>query len=586
MLAAYFDTQEKRMLQHHLTRDSIAFSRYFHKNTKGDRYTVRPYHKVMAKTKRQVFEGKIKRLIVNIPPGYSKTQEWVVNLMAEGLAINPKALFMHLSYSDDLALWNSTQCRDIVESPEYQELFPMKIRHDVSAKKKWYTEHGGGVYATSAGGQVTGFRAGRIIEEAQTDEELIALEKQYAYLEKRLFRLQNKGEGQHSKARHIRRMIRKLNRAIDRRLNEICGDDLDNAVNAAIAETESTLKEIDARRIEGLPDFWGALIIDDPIKPEDAYSEVLRRRINNRFMNTFKSRLAMESETPMIIVMQRIHEEDPCGFLLTGGTGELWHHLLLPVEIPEGNIKDWYPRQYTHGIPIDPELPPGPLWPKKHSQEKIEEMRKADPYTTASQYDQLPTSIKALIFKREFWRFYNAVPENVLIKRIYVDTAQKTADHNDYTVMQCWGYVPGKGIYLLDLYREKLETPQLEDALLAFWGKHKYQKWVNPIGAQIIKVEDKSSGSGLIQTVQQKHTIPIEGIPRHRDKVMRAMDGVSQISAGNVYLPIDAPWLHDFLEECRKFTPMMTHKHDDQIDPMLDAIEDMLIEQVNIYEGL
>lgn len=582
MLATQFDDQEKRMLQYLLPRDPMSFSRYFFKNKEARKYIVNGHHKVMADTKRKVFNGDIKRLIVNMPPGYSKTEEWVVNFMAQGLAINPQALFMHLSYSDDLALWNSTQCRDIVDSPEFQELFPMKIRHDVSSKKKWYTEQGGGVYATSAGGQVTGFRAGRIIDIVEEDEETKALQRQAKRLERRLARYENSGGGDSSKARHIKRMLRRVSRRIDSRIDEIAGEDIDLATDGMMA----AVAEIDKLRTDGLPEFWGALIIDDPIKPDDARSDTVRARINNRFMNTFKSRLAKESDTPMLLIMQRIHEDDPSGFLLKGGTGEDWHHLLLPVEIPVEPIGKWYPPDYTHGIPVEYDLPAGPLWAMKHSQVEIDKMRKADPYTTASQYDQHPTNAKALIFKPEYWRYYTIVPENILLKRIYVDTAQKTGEHNDYTVFECWGYVPGMGILLLDLYRAKLTSPQLEQATKDFWNKHKYQKWVNPIGAQIVKVEDKSSGSGLIQTIQQNTNIPIEGIPRHRDKVMRALDCVPHISTGNVWLPADADWLHDFKEECRKFTPLMTHKNDDQIDPMLDAIEDLLIDQANIYEGI
>jgi len=247
--------QDKRMLKYLLPNSGLHFSRYFFKKREARKFMVNAHHHIVADTLQQVLDLKIKRLIINIPPGYTKTEEAVINFIARGLAINPQALFMHLSYSDDLALWNSTLVRDMVKSPEYQELFPMPIRNDVSSKKKWYTLQGGGMYATSAGGAVTGFRAGRM-------------------------------------------------------------------------ET-------------GV--FTGALIIDDPIKPDDAYKEPVRNRINNRFMNTFKSRLALESDTPIILIMQRVHEEDPSGFLLTGGTGEKWHHLMLPVDIPEGKVKDWYP---------------------------------------------------------------------------------------------------------------------------------------------------------------------------------------------------------------------------------------------------
>ena len=490
---------DKRILKYVLPKKGLMFSRYFFKKREARKFMVNAHHHIVADTLQKVLDLKIKRLIINIPPGYTKTEEAVINFIARGLSINPQALFMHLSYSDDLALWNSTLVRDMVKSPEYQELFPMPIRNDVSSKKKWYTEQGGGLYATAAGGQVTGFRAGRM----ETDK------------------------------------------------------------------------------------FTGALIIDDPIKPDDAYKEPVRNRINNRFMNTFKSRLALESDTPIILIMQRVHEEDPSGFLLTGGTGEKWHHLMLPVDIPEGDVKDWYPTEYTHGIPIEYNLPPGALWKMKHTQEDIETMEKADPYTYASQYDQKPSPKGGAIFKDEFWKYFSieAIPKDIILKRIYCDTAQEKGQHNDYTVFQCWGFSRSKGIFLIDLFREKLESPELEKALVAFYNKHKYQNKVNLIGVQQVKVEKKSSGSGLIQAIKKKYNMPISGLERNRDKVSRAMDTVPQIASGNVWIPEDAEFTNDFVSECRKFTPLMTHKNDDQIDPMMDAIQDMLIESNNIYAG-
>lgn len=491
--------QDKRILKYVLPKKGLMFSRYFFKKRESRKFMVNAHHHIVADTLQRVIDMDIKRLIINIPPGYTKTEEAVINFIARGLSVNPQALFMHLSYSDDLALWNSTLVRDMVKSPEYQELFPMPIRNDVSSKKKWYTEQGGGLYATSAGGSVTGFRAGRM----ETDK------------------------------------------------------------------------------------FTGALIIDDPIKPDDAYSEPARNRINNRFMNTFKSRLALESDTPIILIMQRVHEEDPSGFLLTGGTGEKWHHLMLPAEIPEGSVKDWYPPEYTHGIPVEYNLPPGALWKMKHTQEDLDLMEKADPYTKASQYDQKPSPKGGSVFKDHFWQYYSvdAPPKDIILKRIYCDTAQEVGQHNDYTVFQCWGYSRSKGIFLLDLFREKLETPELTKAFLAFYNKHKYAHKTNLVGVQKAIVEKKSSGSGLIQTIKKDYNIPISGIDRSRGKVVRAMDVVPQIASGNVWIPEDADYTNDFVSECRKFTPLMTHKHDDQIDPMMDAIQDMLVEANNIYAG-
>ena len=98
--------------------------------------------------------------------------------------------------------------------------------------------------------------------------------------------------------------------------------------------------------------FTGAFINDDPVKPDDAYSNVKRNAINNRFNNTMRSRLAVES-VPMINIMQRIHEDDLTGFLLKGGSGDYWHHLVIPTFLSEEALSKPYPKDYTHGKAID-----------------------------------------------------------------------------------------------------------------------------------------------------------------------------------------------------------------------------------------
>lgn len=255
--------------------DGLYFSRYFFKQRTGGKMIVAPHHKVIQETLDRVIDGEIKRLIINVPPGYTKTELATINMMGRGLALNNRARFMHLSYSHNLALLNSSTTRNMIKSQAYQAMWPMSLRDDADSKAMWWTEHGGGVYASSAAGQVTGFRAGH------------------------------------------------------------------------------------------MEDGWqGALIIDDPVKPDDAYSEVVRDGVNSRFNETIKSRLAVET-TPMIVIMQRIHYHDLSGYLLRGGSGEMWHHLNLPVIIDNSQA---YPEENTHGIPIQHGLPDGWLWPFKHNE--------------------------------------------------------------------------------------------------------------------------------------------------------------------------------------------------------------------------
>jgi hypothetical protein len=253
---------ELRMIRHMCEQDGMQFMRYFFRLREGIKMIRNYHHYLIEYVLQAVLDGKVNRLIINIPPGYTKTEQAVINFIARGLAVNHRAKFIHASYSADLAQENSSKIKEIISSPEFQELWNLQVRTDSKSKKRWFTEQGGGMMAAAAGGQITGFRAGRMEE-----------------------------------------------------------------------------------------GFTGAFVIDDPVKPDDAYSTVKRNAINNRFNNTMRSRLAVES-VPMIVIMQRIHEDDLSGYLLKGGSGDKWHHLSIPAMLDEEDIKRPYPEDYTHGIPI------------------------------------------------------------------------------------------------------------------------------------------------------------------------------------------------------------------------------------------
>ncbi len=253
----------KRMLRYMLEKDGMQFMRYFFKQREGIRLIRNWHHYVIDYKLQEVLDCKIDRLIINISPGYTKTEQAVLNFIARGLAINPRSRYIHASYSSDLAHDSSSKIKEIINMAEFQELWPVKARLDTTAKKRWYTTEGGGMMAASTGGQITGFRAGRME-----------------------------------------------------------------------------------------PGFTGAFVIDDPIKPDDAYSAVMRNRINNRFNNTIRSRLIYET-TPIIIIMQRIHEDDLTGFLLKGGSGYTWHHLSIPALLTDEELDREYPKDYTHGIQVN-----------------------------------------------------------------------------------------------------------------------------------------------------------------------------------------------------------------------------------------
>ena len=127
--------------------DGLYFARYFFKQRTGGKMIVAPHHKVIQQTLDRVIDGEINRLIINVPPGYTKTELATINMMGRGLALNKRARFMHLSYSHNLALLNSSTARSMIKSQAYQAMWPMELRDDADSKAMWWTEYGGGVYA-------------------------------------------------------------------------------------------------------------------------------------------------------------------------------------------------------------------------------------------------------------------------------------------------------------------------------------------------------------------------------------------------------------------------------------------------------
>jgi len=99
--------------------------------------------------------------------------------------------------------------------------------------------------------------------------------------------------------------------------------------------------------------FGGALIIDDPLKPDDAESDLELDNANRRINSTIKTRLNNPKATPIILIMQRLHDKDPAGFCLDGGTGETWEHLKIPVLRENG--KPLWPFRHVNAT-VNPQL--------------------------------------------------------------------------------------------------------------------------------------------------------------------------------------------------------------------------------------
>lgn len=300
--------------------------------------------------------------------------------------------------------------------------------------------------------------------------------------------------------------------------------------------------------------FGGAILIDDPHKPGEAQSDVMRQNVIDWFTTTMESR-KNTPDTPIILIMQRLHEDDLSGFLLAGGNGEQWENVVIPALDEFGNS----------------------FWEEQFPVDDLKRKEASNPYVFAGQYMQRPAPKGGGLFKDDWWQWYDNsfVHPEWEYRVIYADTALKTKEHNDWSVFQCWGFKSGHA-YLLDQIRGKWEAPDLIKQARAFWDLHK-----SPINRGFVrgmKIEDKASGTGLIQTLKMEG-VPVIPIQRSVDKFTRALDVLPQIEAGLVHLPKDASFTQGLLSEMSIFP---NGKHDDQVDVVIDAIADNLVTSYNL----
>lgn len=320
-----------------------------------------------------------------------------------------------------------------------------------------------------------------------------------------------------------------------------------------------------ANSIAGITGRRGHTIgIDDPHTPEKAHSQTDREKVLRIMSETIPLRLSNPETSAIVIVMQRLHERDASGYVLAEGLG--YEHLCIPMEFEPGRNAPtcigW----------SDPRTEPGELmFPQRFTPAVIERDKKAlGAYGWAGQMQQKPSPIGGGILKDAWWQYWRSMHPAMEYRTIYADTAQKTKEQNDYSVFQCWGKSRMGQAVLIDQIRGKWESPELLVQARAFWAKHHAIQGQGTLRA--MKIEDKASGTGLIQTLK-RDGIPVIGIPRAIDKTTRALDVAPLVESGNVLLPGDAPWLSDFLAEASAFP---NGAHDDMLDPMMDALGDML----------
>lgn len=286
------------------------------------------------------------------------------------------------------------------------------------------------------------------------------------------------------------------------------------------------------------------LIIDDPIKNRlEANSETYRERVWSEWQSTLATRLHPGGR--VVVVLTRWHEDDLAGRLIAAEPGR-WKILNLPAIADEED-------------PLGRE-PGKALWPARYDEKALARVK----VTVGSRdwealYQGRPSPAEGEVWKRDWWQYYRQAPAHFDEVIQSWDCAFKDTNKSDYVVGQVWGR-KGANKYLLDQVRARMDivaTMQAMTVLSAKWPK-----------ARAKLVEDKANGTAVIRMLKNKIPGLIAFNP-DGGKEVRAQAVAPDIEAGNVFLPENAPWVHDFVAECAAFP---SGAHDDQVDSASQAL--------------
>lgn len=465
MSEAAFSAKERYAAVKMAREDLYTFARWMFMQRRGYAWQRAHHHRLICDALMRVFRGECRRLIINIPPRYSKTELAVVMFIAWAMGRVPDAEFIHTSYSATLAGNNSAAVRSLLQHEAYHEIFP-GVALAEEARAHWTTSSGGVMYATGAGGTITGF-----------------------------------GAGKHRAG------------------------------------------------------FGGAIIIDDPHKADEARSEVIRKGVVDWFQNTLESR-KNSPETPIVLIMQRLHQDDLSGWLLgdrgkdmdgpavPGGNGEVWEHLCLSAWRKDGT----------------------PLWPEKHSADDLRRMEKASPYIFAGQYRQRPSPLEGGVFKPGQMQVVDAVPAGSIQWCRGWDLASVDGG-GDYTAGGKLGKLSDGRFVIAGMEREQL-GPDERDALL----RNTAVRDGHGVRVSIPQDPGQAGKTQALALTRLLAGFSVKTSPETGDKVVRAEPLASQVNVGNVLL-LRGAWNDDLIEEMKLFP---NGAFDDQIDALSRAFADLL----------
>ncbi len=298
------------------------------------------------------------------------------------------------------------------------------------------------------------------------------------------------------------------------------------------------------------------IIIDDPLKPEEALSDTSRKAANEWFDHTLYSRLNDKRTGCIILIMQRLHEDDLVGHVL--GL-EPWTVIRFPAIAEED---ERHQIRTPYGIRVFKRRVGEALHPEREPLDVLNHIREAQgEYNFSGQYQQAPAPLGGGLVKIEWFKTYPLADAPAKYETIVQswDTANKPTELSDYSVCTTWG-ARDNHIYLIHVLRKRLDYPSLKRAV---------REQAEAFRPEAILIEDKASGTQLIQELISEGMQAIQKYEPTMDKIMRMHAVTSSIENGFVHLPDKAAWLGEYLHEIASFPKS---KYDDQVDSTSQAL--------------
>jgi predicted phage terminase large subunit-like protein len=296
------------------------------------------------------------------------------------------------------------------------------------------------------------------------------------------------------------------------------------------------------------------IVVDDPIKAADALSQAERRRVNETFDNTLLTRLNDKRTGAIVIIMQRLHEDDLVGHVTASGEWEVVSIPAIATEETTYQLTDAPGDVYYIRRPGEVLHPREPL-------EVLEVIRRTQgSLVFSAQYQQAPVPPQGNIVKREWLRFYDSRPEAFDLIMVSWDTASTISETANYSVGTVWG-AKGLDFYLLDIVRGRFEVPELRREVIRL-----AREW----GANQTVVEDTELGRAIVQDLRRAGEARVVLRPVRFDKEARFLAQSARFESGQVHVPRAAPWLATWLNELLAFP---NGQHDDQVDSTSQALD-------------